>query len=178
MAVDRTWWNALVDDDGSDELGTKWNKARIAELLNSVDAEIARLDARHTSGTFAPTLLGSGGGTPLYSGFTGRWVKSGRQMAVAGQLSLTSKGTLAGSLSIGGLPVGGTAGIQQAGPPIGYFAGLAAAGASLSTYINPGGTAANLVWVPAAGMVTIQALDTSAISNGFAVIFGGVYLID
>ena len=36
--LDRTWFDALVNDDGSNTLGTNWNKARIAELLDSVDA--------------------------------------------------------------------------------------------------------------------------------------------
>ena len=46
MALDRTWYNALVDDDGSGLTGSVWDKADIANLLNSVDSEIARLDAR------------------------------------------------------------------------------------------------------------------------------------
>lgn len=44
MAVDRTWFNALVDDDGSGLTGSVWDKADIANLLNSVDAEIWRID--------------------------------------------------------------------------------------------------------------------------------------
>lgn len=44
MALDRTWFNALVDDDGTNTVGTVWGKDDITNLLNSVDAEIARLD--------------------------------------------------------------------------------------------------------------------------------------
>jgi hypothetical protein len=38
MALDRTWYNALVDDDGSNAVGTVWNKTQIDNLLDSVDA--------------------------------------------------------------------------------------------------------------------------------------------
>jgi len=38
MTLDKTWFNALVNDDGSNALGTVWNKERIAELLASIDA--------------------------------------------------------------------------------------------------------------------------------------------
>jgi hypothetical protein len=44
MALDRTWYNALVDDDGSNAVGTVWGKDDIKNLLDSVDAEIARGD--------------------------------------------------------------------------------------------------------------------------------------
>lgn len=43
MTLDRTWFNALVDDDGSNTVGTVWNKAQINALLNSVDAEFAKV---------------------------------------------------------------------------------------------------------------------------------------
>ena len=40
MALDRTWYNTLVDDDGSNTVGTIWNKAAVDSLLDSVDAEL------------------------------------------------------------------------------------------------------------------------------------------
>jgi hypothetical protein len=42
MALDRTWYNALVDDNGSNQVGTIWNKTQVDYLLDSVDAEFAR----------------------------------------------------------------------------------------------------------------------------------------
>lgn len=45
MALDRTWFNALIDDDGTGMTGSVWDKADIANLLNSVDSELARIDA-------------------------------------------------------------------------------------------------------------------------------------
>ena len=42
MAIDRGPWNALVDDDGSNLIGSLWNKAAIQTvLLDPIDAEIA-----------------------------------------------------------------------------------------------------------------------------------------
>lgn len=46
MALDRTWYNALVDDDGSNAVGTVWNKFQIDALLDSVDTEVNRLGKR------------------------------------------------------------------------------------------------------------------------------------
>jgi hypothetical protein len=39
--IDRTWFNTLIDDDGSGTVGTIWNKAQVDGLLDSVDASLA-----------------------------------------------------------------------------------------------------------------------------------------
>jgi len=44
MALNRAWYTALVDDDGTDTVGTVWGKDDIKNLLDSVDVEIARID--------------------------------------------------------------------------------------------------------------------------------------
>jgi len=54
MALDRTWFNALVDDDGSNTVGTVWNKAQIAALLDSVDAALIA-ESRRT--VWTPALV-------------------------------------------------------------------------------------------------------------------------
>lgn len=41
MPLDRTWYNGLVDDDGSNTVGTIWNKAAVDSLMDAVDAELA-----------------------------------------------------------------------------------------------------------------------------------------
>jgi hypothetical protein len=48
MALNRAWYDALVDDDGSNSIGTVWGKDDIKNLLDSVDAEILRMDAQRT----------------------------------------------------------------------------------------------------------------------------------
>ena len=54
MAIDRAPWNALVDDDGSNLVGTVWNKDKIKTvILDPVDAALAS----------SPTEIPSGGAT-------------------------------------------------------------------------------------------------------------------
>ena len=51
MAIDRTPWTALVDDDGSNLVGTVWNKDKIKTvILDPVDAAFKS----PASGTWAP----------------------------------------------------------------------------------------------------------------------------
>src|SRR4030095_4136875 len=38
MSLDRTWWNNLIDDDGSGTTGTVWNKYAIRGELNVIAA--------------------------------------------------------------------------------------------------------------------------------------------
>jgi hypothetical protein len=39
--LDRTWFNALVDDDGSGTTGTIWEKSQVDGLMDAVDAALA-----------------------------------------------------------------------------------------------------------------------------------------
>ena len=41
MALDRTWYNTLVDDDGSNTVGTVWGKDDVDALMDAVDASLA-----------------------------------------------------------------------------------------------------------------------------------------
>lgn len=50
MPLDRTEFNLLVDDDGSNLVGTIWDKAHIdSVILDPVDAELSRVDALETN---------------------------------------------------------------------------------------------------------------------------------
>jgi hypothetical protein len=44
MALDRTWYNTLVDDSGTGLDGSVWDKADVNSLMVAVDNEIARID--------------------------------------------------------------------------------------------------------------------------------------
>jgi hypothetical protein len=68
MALNRAWYNALVDDDGSNTVGTVWGKDDIKNLLDSVDLEIARLDSKKT--TWTPTITTDGGSNVVQAGTT------------------------------------------------------------------------------------------------------------
>jgi hypothetical protein len=40
MALDRTWYNTLIDDSGDNTSGTLWNKAAVDSLMDAIDASI------------------------------------------------------------------------------------------------------------------------------------------
>lgn len=55
MPLDRTWYNTLIDDDGTNTVGTIWNKAAVDHVYDDVDAELVRLDT-HRYDTVPATL--------------------------------------------------------------------------------------------------------------------------
>jgi len=46
MALDRTWYNSLVNDDGSGLTGSVWDKEDVNQLMNAIDAELARTGSK------------------------------------------------------------------------------------------------------------------------------------
>jgi hypothetical protein len=171
--LDRTWYNTLVDDDGSGVVGSVWDKADVDSLMDAIDAEIARLDARHASGVWIPTLSGSGGGTPTYAFQQGTYSQSGDTVQLSGRITLSSKGSLVGVLSILGSGYVGASNASQA-LAIGYFAGMASPGLFPSAIINPGSSALGLYVASSSNPLSV-ALDVSYIDNGFDLIFGGAF---
>jgi hypothetical protein len=179
MALDRAWFNALVDDSGDGISGSVWDKADIANLLNSVDAEILRLDGNISAGPVTPILQSYGGGTPVYAFQSAFYVKSKLHVAVFGRIGLSSKGSLAaGGLVLGGFPHAASASLYQSGITIGYFTGLATSVSSLSTAMNPSLGSANLYYVPGAGGAGVAALSVADIGVNFDLMFGGSYKVD
>lgn len=96
--LDRTWYNTLVDDDGSGNVGTVWNKAAVNSLLASVDASLAALvDKAGAPGVAnelplfvdADTIKGGSGVASLGSGVLGLNSLPG---ADSGALSLSGAG--------------------------------------------------------------------------------------
>src|SRR4026208_1929507 len=71
MALDRTWYNSLTDDDGSNLVGTLWNKAAVDSLMDAVDAEVLLYPklpastAPTTTGTQTAPAIPSPHGDPL-----------------------------------------------------------------------------------------------------------------
>jgi hypothetical protein len=48
MALDRTWYNSLIDDDGSGLTGSVWDKADVDALMDAIDTEFAnRVEGIH-----------------------------------------------------------------------------------------------------------------------------------
>jgi hypothetical protein len=177
MALDRTWYNALVDDSGDGISGSVWDKADIKNLLDSVDAELARIEsAGSIVGVWTPTLLCVGGsGTPIYSTQQASYVKNGKLIHVAGRVAISSKGSLTGSaLAIGGLPFPGY-GFVQSALTVGYFSGLAIAVASIAGYMDPSAPNVFLSYLPPAGASTANVMGAATIGPSADLIFGGTY---
>ena len=127
--LDRTWYNALVDDDGSGNTGTVWNKTQVDGLLDSVDASLATVVDK--SGAVVAneipafvdgdTIKGGSGVTAPGSGILGRTTAAGAdnasvQITGAGALDATRgaylylTGNQAGSPGAIGLAMGNVAG--------------------------------------------------------------------
>src|SRR4029453_3804134 len=95
MSLDRTWWNNLIDDDGSGTTGTVWNKYTISGELNMIDA------------LFSPPVAGaptdaSGAGLALTAA-NGIYRRIDRVVFVAGMVQYPSTTNGSGA-KLGGLP--------------------------------------------------------------------------
>lgn len=70
----------------------------------SASSDVNTLDD-YEEGTWTPTLISTGGGTPTYNSAVGTYTKKGREVSVTFSIALTNTGTLAaGTLTIGALP--------------------------------------------------------------------------
>jgi len=83
MAIDRGPWNALVDDDGSNLVGTIWNKDKIKTvILDPTDA--ALVATVPTIQTYVPVLSGPATAPTLGNGLmSGRYQQLGKMIHVA-----------------------------------------------------------------------------------------------
>ena len=99
MAIDRGPWNALVDDDGSNLIGSLWNKAAIKTvILDPADAAFAPI-----TGTWTPTDASGAGLTFTINGGTPRYWRIDKFVAVVASLNYPVTANVLGS-KIGGLP--------------------------------------------------------------------------
>lgn len=170
MALDRTWYNALVDDSGTGLDGTVWNKARINELLNSIDAELARLGGYYASGNWFPTITGASG-TPVYTQQTGVWVANRDQVTITGRVTLSSKGSLSGPLSVASLPRSAHP-ATDAAIAFGYWGGTPAGVTGLAGLLLRG----NSFFTMYKGSATVGALPLDAADiSSLDIVFGGSF---
>jgi hypothetical protein len=200
MALDRTWFNSLVDDDGSGLTGSVWDKADVDSLMDAVDAELNRIDTRATSGqivfpatqvpssnpntlddyregSWTPTISGASGGSgQIYSSQFGRYVKVGRLVLANGYVALSQKGTLSGNIQIAGFPFPADTTPPYHAVTLGQVNALATPWASLSAYLIGGGTpVANLIG-RATAAVNVAALTAADLSNTTDVMIQATYL--
>lgn len=76
MALDRSWYNTLVDDDGSGLTGSIWDKGDVNALMNTIDSELARLDTGSGWVSFTPQLYAVAGVWSATNPLT-RWRRDG-----------------------------------------------------------------------------------------------------
>lgn len=112
MAADRTTLNALiaavVDDDGSGLTGTVWVKALLNSFLQAladiIDAVIG--DPASWTPVFGGSTSQSG---QVYATQAGTYTKHGKQVTFDATITLSTLGTITGSVLVGGLPVNAAA---------------------------------------------------------------------
>jgi hypothetical protein len=165
--LDRTWYNALVDDAGTGTTGTVWNKAQINNLLNSVDNSLAPLPAgpaTSTAGDVA-TFTDTTGKVVGDSGVAVATVARGAASATAGHLAtfadssgkvLSDSGVVAATV-VTGPATAGNGNVALFGDTTGKLLSDLGAGAPVIIPFN----AANFVgvgstWTVAAAQVPIN----------------------
>jgi len=151
MAIDRAPWNALVDDDGSNLVGTIWNKASIKTVLLDptdaalliaegvwVDAPVNPADFTTASGSWTITA-------PAVSTFAYRL--SGKTLQIAFYVTGSTIAGAPTSLDVK-VPAGYVIGGRSLAAPFNYFNGavgvgwgLAASGTTIKLYKDILGTA-------------------------------------
>ena len=81
MAIDRTFLNGWVDDSGTGLDGTVWNKARINEMLNSIDAALVATATVRTR--FTPSITDASFATVPYNTSLCDWFRVGPLIVVS-----------------------------------------------------------------------------------------------
>lgn len=170
----------FIKKDGSVSLTGKLNTGTIGQIQfpasQNASTDVNCLDD-YEEGTFVPTIVSSGGGTPTYSFQSGYYIKIGKGIMFQGRVTLATSGTLAaGALTIAGLPLAalGTAGYLgtvtihywagMSGTNVVYMSGTIAASSQAITIRHAAGTAAALS--------TTQVSDASSTLD---LIFSGYY---
>jgi hypothetical protein len=176
MAIDRTAFNALVDDDGSGTTGTPWEKARIAGvILDPVDAALAL--STYTQNFWTPAIVPVGGGVPSYTSRTGFYGLIGK-ICVVNFSIVFSVGTMSGGISIS-LPFASVGvGTTVGGIDIPWFGGLVMPVSRLGTVIGSSTSLATIVYVAAAGATGIGYFEAGHLGAGACEFKGGgAYLV-
>jgi len=127
MAINRGPWNALVDDDGSNLVGSVWNKAAIKDvLLDPMDAAIA---GPWTDVPFSAANFTAGAGSWTVTAAqvpTFAYVISAKTMMIA---LVVDSSTVAGSPAALAVAMpGGVSRNRRTGQPMSYYNGTAGTG--------------------------------------------------
>jgi hypothetical protein len=187
VAIDRTNWTALIDDDGSNTTGTLWTKDKIKTvLLDPIDAALIAPggqiafpatqnpsanantldDYEEGKNVWSPVIGGASGTSgQTYSSQIGNYIKIGQLVMATFDMTLTAKGTITGVVQIQGLPflVSSATGCVGTAPVV--FSGLATSWVGVNAFAGAGATVAYLVGNTAAATSNFTNLAAADISN-------------
>lgn len=157
--------------------GVTLTSGRIAFPATQVASANANTLDDYAEGTHAAALTFGGASVGItYAINSIRYVKIGRQVSLAGRVSLTSKGTSTGAAAIS-LPF--TAENQVAGVggtlPVGIWSGMNTAITFMSLAVGNNATFA-LLWGTGVASTASGALNDANFTNTSDLTFGGVYL--
>jgi hypothetical protein len=175
MALDRTWYNTLVDDDGSGLTGSVWDKADVNSLMNAIDAEFARTDS---SSGWVPSLTAyDGGAAGAYVNQNAIAARSGSVCTFSGRMTISSKGSLAGGmLYVNGLPYTSHSYTFHGLVVAAYWGGVVVPVVNITGYFDPGATRFGLTYGVPGGGTAVATLMAAHINSNFDLIFGGSYV--
>jgi hypothetical protein len=166
MPIDRTAFNAWVDDDGSNTVGTPITKIRIDDdLLDPIDAAIAAAVGA-TTGNWTPVIGGSGGTSgQTYAAQNGEYIKVDKLVVAAFNVQLSAEGTITGNAQIQGLPY--TVDVAGNGASVAIeWQALATNWVSVFLNLGNASTAGDIHGAAAAGTGANTNLTAADIGNG------------
>ncbi len=176
-------WNIVTDDDsGGAEVSllsmTRSGNLTLTGNISTFAGQIGFPATQNPSsnantlddyeeGTFSPTIVSSGGGTPTYSLQSGLYTKIGKMVLVQIAVTLSNKGTLAaGNISLGALPFTADSGFAYT---FAAYNSLATNWVHIVGALNSGASAIALVGIAAAAAsdlaVTIADTDLNNTST-------------
>lgn len=130
----------------------------------------------YEEGSWTPVLGGSGGTSgQTYTTQQGRYVKVGKIVHVAFDLTLSAKGTITTNAQIQGLPFTSASGFQQA-TGLFYYNSLGTTWVNVMGLIQPSGTTAGVNGAAAASSSNAANLTTADITNTTALIGAFSYI--
>jgi hypothetical protein len=171
MALDRTWYNSLVDDDGSGLTGSVWDKADVNALMTAVDNELAP-DTCSITAVSRQTTVTSGVWTALEFDTVGWQSKAGMFVPPGNLITIKTTGyyLITGAVNF---PQGtGVRGLSL------YVNGAAAAGLPGQQLLR-GATSATYNVINLAALALLSANDYAQLAayqdTGAPIVIGGIH---
>lgn len=131
-----------------------------------------------TSGTFTPQLLFGGSSTDMAGTFLGSYVKTGLQVDLMIQITLTAKGSSTGDASISGLPFTTATSTFPKMLPV-YLQNSTASGATYTSFAAQAGsnttTLANIYEFSQSASPSL-ALDDTSFTDTSVIVLTGTYM--